>query len=105
MRKKRRERKIQLEKIKGIKSKIQISIVSSVLVVSVVLSLGASYFNYKTAMDTVEITLNEITETAAKLVESRIAEIRILAEDIGQLANLADESVQLKTKRYYLIIK
>ncbi|WP_326910392.1 methyl-accepting chemotaxis protein [Sedimentibacter sp. MB31-C6] len=91
--------KVDFKNIKSIKSKILLYIMAVVLV-SVTLVGGISAFlNYKTAIDTVEITLSEVSVVASEVIVSKIDELKTVASDLGLLPELTNPEVKLADKQ------
>lgn len=80
-------------RMKSIRGKILLSIISIVLVATVSLGAISSYLNYITAMDTVEATLTSVAEVSSDVISGNINDLKIVAEELGQLTKITEDGV------------
>jgi len=86
---KNRTAKTKTSKTTSIKSRILKSIVAVSMIVILLIGSVSAYLNYKTAIDTLEQTLNAVSSVSATVISEQINTYKSLASEMGLIADLS----------------
>lgn len=85
--------------MKSIKKRVNYTIVSIILLLSVILSSIASYLNYKVVLETLEISLIETATVSSHQISDFLTSYKNVVAEIGTIPRLSDPKVSLAEKQ------
>ena len=84
---------------KSIKTKVNLTIVSIILMLSIIIGTIASYLNYKVVMDTLETSMIETAKVSANQMSDFLTSYKNVVSEVGTMPILSNPNVSIEEKK------
>lgn len=84
---------------KSIKTKVNLTIVSIILILSIIIGAIASYLNYKVVMDTLETSMIETAKVSANQMSDFLTSYKNVVSEVGTMPILSNPDVSVAEKK------
>ena len=84
---------------KSIKNKVNLTILSIILLLSIIIGSIASYLNYKVVMDTLETSMIETAKVSANQISDFLTSYKNVVSEVGTMPILSNPDVSIEEKK------